>query len=108
MYRNHKIQQKKLFTPFRRLDGEIRTAIRGQTEVGHDGRQVMMNFVLHLVFYSWKLFIRNSALRLPKVGKYSSTGKRNLKKLFILTDKILYIALVYFHLYSVSYYSEGT
>ena len=91
------MQQKKLFVLFRRLDGEIRSAIRGQTEVGHDGRQVMMNFVLHQL-YSKKLFLRNSALRSPK---FPSAGKINLQKLFILTDKTLYIALFFLLIFPV-------
>ena len=35
---------------YRRLDDEIRTAIRGQAEVGHDGRQVCIHFLISLVY----------------------------------------------------------
>ena len=45
---------------------------------------------------------------LKDAQRNSSTGKKLVKKLFILVKEILSIFLPYLHLFPVSYYLEGT
>ena len=66
----------------------------------------------HHVKYSYAYFFYKDYEKLnsqiAKKLRNSSSRKIEFKKLFILTKEILNILLLYFHLFPVSYYLEGT